>query len=330
MSSSRPQTPHSPRPSPRAIPRPSTPDRPRNPVKEQLRSICQETENVLPAILVKQKRGGNALDFEKYTLNDLPRLNPNDCPSFPTPATIKVINKDTLDTAIDMMTAAKSTSSSSSTSPTPPAAFKPAVVNFANRHEPGGGWRNGAMAQEEALFYRSSLSLSLWKQRVGYPLGTNDAVYSPHVVIIRNSFADGHQLSNRDDELPVVSVLTVAAINRPETESYTTATSTSKGLPPTKRIFKYNRERNLTKDKMRLVLRMAASKGHTSIVLGALGCGAFENPPEDVAHCWLEVLREDEFSGNWWKDVVFAVFDSNDAQDGNFNIFHTILHGQKV
>lgn len=81
---------------------------------------------------------------------------------------------------------------------------------------------------------------------------------------------------------------------------------------------------------MRLVLRMAASKGHTSIVLGALGCGAFENPPEDVAHCWLEVLREDEFSGNWWKDVVFAVYDSNDTQDGNFNIFRTILHGKEV
>ena len=198
-----------------------------------------------------------------------------------------------------------------------------------------GGWR---IAQEEALCYRSSLSLSLNPKE--YPLGTNDALYSPYVVIIRSALGDGHQLLHNTvpvKYLPAVSVLTVAAIHQPETQSFTvqsranntnTSTTTGGQLPPIKRVFAHNRERNLTKDKMRLVLRMAATHGHSALVLGALGCGAFANPPEDVAHCWLEVLREDEFSGNWWREVCFAVYDPKD--EGNYDIFKVVLEGKEV
>ncbi|KAM7196554.1 DUF2263 domain containing protein [Rhypophila sp. PSN 637] len=371
--------------------RPSTPSQARNTAKQGLRAIAEETESTLPVIVKGLTRGPDASTFEKFTLNDLPRLNPNDCPSFPKAATIRVINSDTFDAAIKMIKPPSNQSSpvaevlSAATlnglNPQPrPVSKPPAVVNFANRHEPGGGWLNGAMAQEEALFYRSSLSLSLRKDAVGYPLKTPEAVYSPYVFIIRSSYADGHQLlvqTNIKDQLPEVSVLTVAAINGPEVErvlvksrvretrAYKLSSSPQKpdssvvkdedkdremsgtgekdssagesppplggpGLPPNKQMFKHNRERNLTKDKMRLVLRKAASKGHTSIVLGALGCGAFGNPPEDVANCWLEVLREDEFSGNWWEEVVFAVLDSGHSQDGNYHIFRSVLDGKEV
>jgi hypothetical protein len=41
-------------------------------------------------------------------------------------------------------------------------------------------------------------------------------------------------------------------------------------------------------------LRLAAYSHHRSLVLGALGYGAlYGNPPEDVAHCGLEVVREE-------------------------------------
>lgn len=86
--------------------------------------------------------------------------------------------------------------------------------------------------------------------------------------------------------------------------------------------------RELMKGKMRLSLRMAAHRGHGLLVLGALGCGAFKNPKEEVAACWLEVLQEVEFQGGWWEEVWFAVYDRRN--EGNFEVFENVLGGVKV
>jgi uncharacterized protein (TIGR02452 family) len=79
---------------------------------------------------------------------------------------------------------------------------------------------------------------------------------------------------------------------------------------------------------MRLALRIAATNGHGMLVLGALGCGVYANPPGEVANCWLEVLREAEFRGNWWREVCFAVYDPKN--EGNFAVFERVLAGKKV
>jgi uncharacterized protein (TIGR02452 family) len=73
---------------------------------------------------------------------------------------------------------------------------------------------------------------------------------------------------------------------------------------------------------------MAAQKNHGLLVLGALGCGAFANPKEEVAYCWLEVLREQEFQGGWWEEIWFAVLDTR--QEGNFEVFERVLGGKMV
>jgi uncharacterized protein (TIGR02452 family) len=64
------------------------------------------------------------------------------------------------------------------------------------------------------------------------------------------------------------------------------------------------------------------------LVLGALGCGAFRNPPEEVAICWLEVLQEEEFGGGWWDTIWFAIYDTRN--EGNFEVFEKILGGQEI
>ncbi|KAK4245559.1 hypothetical protein C7999DRAFT_16237 [Corynascus novoguineensis] len=86
--------------------------------------------------------------------------------------------------------------------------------------------------------------------------------------------------------------------------------------------------RDLTKDKMRLCLRMAGAKGHTMLVLGALGCGAFKNPPQEVVKCWQEVLSEPEFAGGWFKEIWFAVYDRRN--EGNFEIFQEAFDGKVI
>ena len=90
------------------------------------------------------------------------------------------------------------------------------------------------------------------------------------------------------------------------------------------------------KAKIRGALRIAILKGHTKIVLGALGCGAFGNPPEDVARCFVSVFEEREFQGGWFEDIVFAVLDNAKGKNGgengqgNYGIFYRALHGMVV
>ena len=198
-----------------------------------------------------------------------------------------------------------------------------AVLNLASERSPGGGWQKGALAQEECLCYRSSLYLSL--SDTIYPLPSLGAIHSPNVLLIRDSMTNGHFLLTPQSphNLPTVSVISAAALRRPPLSD--------DGL-----TFKHVVARAVTKKKIRLVLRVAANKGHTKLVLGALGCGVFANPPKEVAQCFLEVFQEPEFQGGWWEEVVFAVLDNVKGADGgkdgkgNFGQFCQVLHGQEV
>ncbi|EAQ84236.1 hypothetical protein CHGG_10640 [Chaetomium globosum CBS 148.51] len=113
-----------------------------------------------------------------------------------------------------------------------------------------------------------------------------------------------------------------SALRNPRTQTFRLAGGARKT------VFQSDTDRDLTKRNMRLVLRIAAHHRHRHLVLGALGCGVYANPPEDVAHCWLEVLREDEFSGGWWQQICFAVFDPSGT--GNYEVFMRVLHDQNV
>ena len=62
------------------------------------------------------------------------------------------------------------------------------------------------------------------------------------------------------------------------------------------------------------MLREMAGKGHTNLVLGALGCGAFQNPPELVARLFKEVFQEEEFKGRF-ESVDFAILKASYDQD---------------
>ncbi|ROW18172.1 hypothetical protein VPNG_00118 [Cytospora leucostoma] len=289
----------------------------RSAAKQALAEVATETKTVLPFIL-KDLPNIRADESELLTLDtDLPPLKREDCPRHDK-ATIKVVNEDTFNAALSMMAFDKPKATGKDQ------VTRVAVLNLASDTSPGGGWLNGAMAQEEALCYRSSLSLSLHKKY--YPWGPLQGVYTRDVVIFRSSTDNGHKLLAPKipaSELPVVSVLSVAAIRRPKHSDAQVL-----GSGGVRKVFADKEDRELTKKKMRLILRMASLRAHDRLVLGALGCGAFRNPVEEVADLWKEVLEEAEFGGGWWREMVFAVFDRKN--EGNFEVFETVLGGMKI
>lgn len=273
-----------------------------------LAAISKETRQALPEILHDLPHI-HASKSSPFFLSTLPPLSPSGCPNLPR-TVIKTINEDTFNAAISLSNKKAH-------------AGRVAVLNMASHSHPGGGWLKGAMAQEEALCYRSSLALSLHKRY--YPWKQRMAIYTPDCVVIRGDVPSGHQLlvpEVKEEDLPVVSVLSVAALRCPELAKHTLLNGKEW------ETFKDPKDRGLTKDKMRLCLRMAAAKEHRLLVLGALGCGAFGNPKREIANCWLEVLQEQEFRGGWWESIWFAVYDARN--EGNFEIFEERLGGVEV
>jgi uncharacterized protein (TIGR02452 family) len=207
------------------------------------------------------------------------------------------------------------------------AGYHPCVLNMASRQNPGGGVVNGSGAQEENLFRRSNLFASLYqfagyaaqygiaKNRKQYPLDQNcGGIYSQNVTVFRSSENSGYALLDAPFQ---VSVVSVAAINRPElTESGGQLRIAQHLIEP-------------AKEKMRTILRIAGKYNHNALVLSAFGCGAFCNPPEHIAELFREVFTETEFK-NRFSLVVFAVISDQNSHryhnpNGNFEPFRKVF-----
>ena len=166
--------------------------------------------------------------------------------------------------------------------------LRPLALNFANGIHPGGGFLEGARAQEEVLCRSSALYQTL----VGDPMyeehrkrprpdSTDWAIYSPDVPVFRND--DGTEL-----EYPwLLSFITCAAPYAPAI-----------GQPEAG---------NLLQRRILRVLAIAKAFGHSAIVVAAWGCGAFRNDPHRTAGDFGHAL-ENDFRGVF-SDVVFAITD---------------------
>jgi uncharacterized protein (TIGR02452 family) len=167
-----------------------------------------------------------------------------------------------------------------------------AALVFASATKPGGGFRNGAVAQEESLarasaLYSCQLSAGEFYQfhrRRSDPAYSDHVIYSPAVPVFRD---DGGTLLERPY---LVSFLTAAAPNLTEIEA---RRQHAADVP---RILRARAAR---------VLEVAAAHGHRRIVLGAWGCGVFGNDPAVVAEIFSGLLA----GSRWFERVRFAVYD---------------------
>ena len=179
-------------------------------------------------------------------------------------------------------------------------AEKVGVLNFASAKNPGGGFLNGAMAQEESLAASGGLYRTLTphegyyrrNRACGTMMYTGCAIYSPEVVFFRD---EKFRLLPR----PVTaSVLTLPAVNLGQVmqkgEDLTAARAAMRG-------------------RMARALELFGAMGDRTLVLGAYGCGVFRNDPRQVARWWRELLAEPAFADRFPR-VVFAVLDGSRSQ----------------
>ncbi|KAF3479776.1 uncharacterized protein GIQ15_06752 [Arthroderma uncinatum] len=291
----------------------------REQIRQQLSIISEETKDLIPLVLDRTQECSDGFLIHGP---GVPRLKAENCPGF-TGVRVRVMEQDTFDAAIhltnknDQNAISNTTATSANDNTTAePDYGHTCILNMASAKRPGGGWLSGAAAQEESLCRRSTLIETL--KEGFYRIPKCGAIYSPSVVVFRSSRALGHKLMDLDDpdSLPIVSAISVAALVRPPVKTVRVITGSNndggEAATPSassKQVYERASDRETMKDKMRLILRVSASKGHRRIVLGAFGCGAFGNPREDAADCWAEVFGEAEFQGGWWKDVIFAILD---------------------
>ena len=82
-------------------------------------------------------------------------------------------------------------------------------------------------------------------------------------------------------------------------------------------------ETALLERKIHNLLATCRAHGATHLVLSALGCGAFRNPPDHVAALFRAALVDSGVFARSFKQIVFAIFDDHNAgkahnREGNF------------
>ena len=162
----------------------------------------------------------------------------------------------------------------------------PGLLNMASDICAGGGVRKGSRAQEEEICRRTSLYKSLAPNR--YPLPALELIYSPDIVIVKD------RTYHPTRPVPI-RVMSMGAIRRPAV---------------TNGRYAHSGDRALMTEKIRMVLETASYHAVDTLVLGAWGCGAFRNPPAEVAYIFREALYG-EYRGVF-KHITFAILETGD------------------
>lgn len=171
-------------------------------------------------------------------------------------------------------------------------------LNFASARNAGGGFLGGSQAQEESIARATGLYPCLLQAPDYYSVNrrmkscfyTDYMIYSPNVPILKDE--EGNYL----EELVITSVITAPAINT--------------GVVKKREARKMPKVEIVMKRRIEKVLTIAQHHGHHTLVLGAWGCGVFQNNPDDIARYFREVLDE-KFKQQFLK-IVFAIYAKNE------------------
>ncbi|HEX5568258.1 MAG TPA: TIGR02452 family protein [Streptomyces sp.] len=172
-----------------------------------------------------------------------------------------------------------------------------AVLNFASARNPGGGYLNGAQAQEEALCRSSALYACLlrapdyYAQHRAEPstFYSDRVIHSPGVPVFR------------DDRGTL--------LDEPFHVGFLTSPAPNAGVIRRRTPEEADRIPGALLVRAERVLEVAAAHDYRGLVLGAWGCGVFQNDPAVVAGAFRTHLTGSGRFTDRFAHVVFAVLD---------------------
>lgn len=192
---------------------------------------------------------------------------------------------------------------------------KVCVLNFASATNAGGGVVNGANAQEEAICRCSTLYPCISDEKIVNQfhnkhrealkagkmsaLYNDDIIYTPKVIVFKTDTANPKLMP--EDKWFEVDVISCAAPNlRSKPSNAMNQNSGNKAV-----VLKPSELLELHMKRMRRILDLARSNGAEIVILGAFGCGAFQNPPDVVAEAMARVIKDYRYD---FKVIEFAVY----------------------
>ena len=206
-----------------------------------------------------------------------------------------------------------------------------------NSTSPGGGYRKGDGAQEENLFRRSDYfrSLDIDLDRIQeeiperffcsyegkilplvdhttmYPIDEYGAIYTSGLTFFRQSEDKGYEYMEKP--LEGVNVLALAAYRNPKLDGNMLSPKYAVGM----------------RKKIENLFSIVYNHHHECLILSALGCGAFRNPPDHVAKLFRSVIEQ--YAG-FFQTIIFAVTDDHHTgqkhnPSGNHKPFKDELDG---
>lgn len=188
-------------------------------------------------------------------------------------------------------------------------------LNFASAKNAGGGFLNGAVAQEESLALSSTLYATQMKNEEFYLynrvrktyLYSDHMIYSPGVTVFRD---DSGTLLTEPYMLDIITspAVNIGAMknNNPDELQYAEIAM----LQRTDRV-----------------LGLFVHYGIRKLVLGAWGCGVFQNDPVEVAKWFATYLKGDGKYSRCFDEVLFAVYDRSKTQE-NIGAFEMVFGGR--
>lgn len=195
---------------------------------------------------------------------------------------------------------------------------KVCALNFANGVHIGGGYKNGAIAQEEDLcrqiptLYTSLFNAKKWGN--AYPFGPStykgssperysDVLYTSNLLVARHTVSNGYGILPRS-QMPFVSLVSAAA--------------------PNIRFAGEEHNKDLVQrcvDNIFIAPKLQ-EKDVSILVLGAWGCGAFGGDPLVMAGHFVTSLSKG--MGKLYSEIHFAIPVFSDT-DRNAEVFESVL-----
>jgi len=194
-----------------------------------------------------------------------------------------------------------------------------AVLNMANSYVAGGGYVEGMIAQEENMFRRTDCHFAVDEKEFDQRMDR----YKPEVTDLINA---------KDGEVPLDTKQPRVCIRGSEDRQqpdlgyrwlskdtvfpFYELRSAAMDLRDGSRF-----SRTECKKRIEAQLNTLKKQGVRHAILSAFGCGAFLNPPEIVAQCYCDALKECE------KDfdcIAFAIFYPGYGYD-NFSVFKEVF-----